>query len=97
MTKKSTFVCAILFISQAISCLAAFFYLVSQRKSAAKVFLALSFGGGVTGGILLRKYRRKVKEEKKLINDYIEMTKNGEDKGDVEILTDDEVDESEFA
>ena len=94
MSKKTAFYVGITLVIQSISFAILFFVLFSKKKSLAAVLLALSAVGGVAGGYLLYKHAKSVKEEEELISEFLNV--EAHDHGDVEILTDEEVDEAEF-
>ena len=94
MSKKTAFYAGITLVIQSISFAVLFLLLYSKKRSLAAVLLALSAVGGVAGGYLLYKHSKSVKEEEDLISEFL--GEEVHDHGDVEILTDEEVDESEF-
>lgn len=95
MYKKTAFYAGITLLIQSISMAVLFFLLFAKKKSLATVLLAMSAAGGIAGGYLLYKNSNKVKEEEKLIDEFLSCD-IPENYDDVSILTDDEVDESEF-
>ena len=96
MLKKTAFYAGITLVIQSISMVVLFFFLVAKKKSLASVLLAMSAAGGITGGVLLYKHAKRIKEEEDLLSEFL-----GDDEyqyidGEMEILTDDNVDEAEF-
>ncbi|MBE6642219.1 MAG: hypothetical protein E7615_01040 [Ruminococcaceae bacterium] len=93
MKKKTLLYAGISLIVQSVSMAVLFFLLLPKKKSLANTFLAMSAIGGIAGGICLYKHAKKVKEEREFIEEFLGSEELGED---MEILTDEEVDEAEF-
>ncbi len=95
MFKKTAFYAGITLMVQSVSMLVLFFLLFAKKKSLATVLLAMSAAGGITGAYLLYKHSERVKAEEDLLSEFL-----GDDEyigdDDIEILTDEEVDEAEF-
>ena len=95
MIKKTAFYAGITLLVQSVSMLVLFFLLFAKKKNLATVLLAMSAAGGITGGYLLYKHAKRVKAEEDLLTEFL-----GDDEyigdDDIEILTDEVVDEAEF-
>jgi len=95
MMKKTAFYAGITLLVQSVSMLVLFFLLFAKKKNLATVLLAMSAAGGITGGFLLYKHAKRVKAEEDLLTEFL-----GDDEyigdDDIEILTDEVVDEAEF-
>jgi len=96
MYKKTAFYAGITLVIQSISMMILFFLLFAKKKSLASVLLAMSAAGGIAGGILLYKHARNVKAEEDLIAELLGDDEYEYNNGEMEILTDDYVDEAEF-
>lgn len=96
MMKKTAFYAGITLIIQSISMVVLFFLLFAKKKNLATVLLAMSAAGGVAGGVLLYKHAKRVKAEEELLNEFLGDDEYMYDDGEMEILTDDYVDEAEF-
>lgn len=95
MIKKTGFFAGIALLVQSISMLVLFFLLIAKKKNLATVLLAMSAAGGITGGYLLYRHAERVKKEELILDEFI--GEEEPDFDDVEILTDDDVDEAEFS
>ncbi len=96
MYKKTAFYAGITLVVQSFTMAVLFFLTFAKKKNVASVLLALSAAGGIAGGILLYKHAKSVKREEDLLASFL-----GDDEyeycdGDMEILTDEYVDEAEF-
>ena len=96
MYKKTAFYAGITLLVQSISMAVLFFFLFEKKKSLASVLLAMSAAGGIAGGILLYKHAKSVKREEDLLAEFLGDDEYLYENGDVEILTDEFVDEAEF-
>ena len=96
MMKKTAFYAGITLIIQSISMVVLFFLLFAKKKNLATVLLAMSAAWGVTGGVLLYKHAKRVKAEEELLSEFLGDDEYTYDDGEMEILTDDYVDEAEF-
>lgn len=96
MYKRAAFYAGITLIIQSVSMAVLFFLLFAKKKNMATVLLAMSAAGGITGGVLLYKYAKRVKEEEDLLAEFLGDDEYEYNNGEMEILTDDCVDESEF-
>ena len=96
MYKKTAFYAGITLVIQSISMMILFFLLFAKKKSLASVLLAMSAAGGIAGGILLYKHAKNVKAEEDLIAELLGDDEYEYNNGEMEILTDDYVDEAEF-
>lgn len=96
MYKKTAFYAGITLLIQSISMAVLFFFLFAKKKNLASVLLAMSAAGGIAGGILLYKHAKSVKREEDLLAEFLGDDEYVYENGDVEILTDEFVDESEF-
>ena len=96
MIKKTSFYVGITLIIQSITMAVLFFFLFSKKKSLAATLLAMSAAGGIAGGVLLYKHAKREEAEKERLAEMLcdELGLTGEE--DVEILTDENVDEAEF-
>ena len=96
MYKKTAFYAGITLVIQSISMLVLFFLLFAKKKSLASVLLAMSAAGGIAGGVLLYKHAKNIKDEEDLIAELLGDDEYEYNNGEMEILTDDYVDEAEF-
>lgn len=96
MYKRTAFYAGITLIIQSVSMAVLFFLLFAKKKNIATVLLAMSAAGGITGGVLLYKHSKRVKEEEDLLAEFLGDDEYEYNNGEMEILTDDSVDESEF-
>ena len=96
MVKKTAFYAGITLIVQSVTMAVLFFLLFARKKNLATVLLALSAAGGIAGGWLLYKHAKRVKEEEDLLSEFLGDAEYEYNDGDIEILTDDNVDEAEF-
>ncbi len=96
MYKKTAFYAGITLLVQAVSMAILFFFLVAKKKNFASVLLAMSAASGITGGFLLYKHAKRVKDEEDLLSEFLGDDEYEYTNGDMEILTDDDVDEAEF-
>ena len=96
MYKKAAFYAGITLVIQSVSMAVLFFLLFAKKKNLATVLLAMSAAGGVTGGVLLYKHAKRVREEEELLSEFLGDDEYEYNNGEMEILTDDFVDESEF-
>ena len=96
MYKKTAFYAGITLVIQSISMMILFFLLFAKKKSLASVLLAMSAAGGIAGGVLLYKHAKNVKAEEDLIAELLGDDEYEYNNGEMEILTDDYVDEAEF-
>ena len=96
MYKKTAFYAGITLIVQSITMVVLFFLLFAKKRNLASVLLAMSAAGGIAGGILLYKHAKNIKAEEDLLSEFLGDDEYNYDNGEVEILTDDNVDEAEF-
>ena len=96
MYKKTAFYAGITLVIQSISMMILFFLLFAKKKSLASVLLAMSAAGGIAGGFLLYKHANNIKAEEDLISELLGDDEYEYNNGEMEILTDDYVDEAEF-
>ena len=96
MYKKAAFYAGITLIVQSVSMAILFFLLFAKKKSLASVLLAMSAAGGVAGGVLLYKHAKRVKAEEELLSEFLGDDEYEYDGEELEILTDEYVDEAEF-
>ncbi len=96
MMKKTAFYAGITLLVQSVSMAILFFLLFAKKKSLATVLLAMSAAGGITGGFLLYKHAKRVKEEEELLSEFLGDDEYEYNNGEMEILTDEFVDEAEF-
>ncbi len=96
MYKKTAFYAGITLLIQSISMAVLFFLLFAKKKNLATVLLAMSAAGGIAGGALLYKHAKSVKAEEDLLSEFLGDDEYEYNDGDMEILTDDYVDEAEF-
>ncbi len=96
MIKKTAFYAGITLVIQSVSMAVLFFLLFAKKKNIATVLLAMSAAGGIAGGILLYKHAKRVKAEEDLISEFLGDDEYMYDDGEMEILTDEYVDEAEF-
>ena len=96
MMKKAAFYAGITLVIQSISMVVLFFLLFAKKKNLATVLLAMSAAGGVTGGVLLYKHAKRIKAEEELLTEFLGDDEYMYEDGEMEILTDDYVDEAEF-
>ena len=96
MLKKTAFYAGITLIIQSVTMAVLFFLLFAKKKNVASVLLAMSAAGGIAGGVLLYKHAKRVKAEEDLLSEFLGDDEYEYNNGDIEILTDDNVDESEF-
>ena len=96
MYKRTAFYAGITLIIQSVSMAVLFFLLFAKKKNIATVLLAMSAAGGIIGGVLLYKHAKRVKEEEDLLAEFLGDDEYEYNNGEMEILTDDSVDESEF-
>lgn len=96
MLKRTAFYAGITLIIQSVTMAVLFFLLIAKKKNIATVLLAMSAAGGVAGGLLLYKHAKRVKAEEDLLSEFLGDDEYEYNNGEVEILTDEFVDESEF-
>ena len=96
MIKKTAFYAGITLVIQSVSMMVLFFLLFAKKKNLATVLLAMSAAGGIAGGILLYKHAERVKAEEDLLSEFLGDDEYTYDDGEMEILTDEYVDEAEF-
>jgi len=96
MYKKTAFYAGITLLVQSVTMAVLFFLLFAKKKSLASVLLAMSAAGGIAGGILLYKHASRVKAEEELLSEFLGDDEYVTDGEDIEILTDEYVDEAEF-
>ncbi len=96
MFKKTAFYAGIALVVQSVSMAILFFFLFAKKKNLATVLLAMSAAGGIAGGVLLYKHAKDVKREEDLLSEFLGDDEYNYEDGEVEILTDDYVDEAEF-
>ena len=96
MVKKTAFYAGITLLIQSVSMAVLFFLLFAKKKNLATVLLAMSAAGGIAGGVLLYKHAKRVKEEEDLLSEFLGDDEYEYNDGEIEILTDDDVDEAEF-
>lgn len=96
MIKKTAFYAGITLVIQSISMAVLFFLLFSKKKNLATVLLAMSAAGGIAGGVMLYKHAKSVKEEADLLAEFLGDDEYEYNDGEMEILTDEYVDEAEF-
>ncbi|MBR5314154.1 MAG: hypothetical protein IKU45_01925 [Clostridia bacterium] len=96
MFKKTAFYAGIALIVQSVSMAIVFFFIYAKKKNLATALLAMSAAGGIAGGILLYKHAKDVKREEELLSEFLGDDEYEFEDGEVEILTDDYVDEAEF-
>ena len=96
MYKKTAFYAGITLVVQSVTMAILFFLIFAKKKNLASVLLALSAAGGIAGGILLYKHAKSVKREEELLSSFLGDDEYDYNDGDLEILTDEFVDEAEF-
>ena len=96
MYKKTAFYAGIALLVQSVSMAILFFFLVAKKKNLASVLLAMSAAGGIAGGILLYKHAKDVKKEEDFLSEFLGDDEYDYNDGEMEILTDEFVDETEF-
>lgn len=96
MLKKTAFYAGITLIVQSVTMAVLFFLLIAKKKNIATVLIAMSAAGGIAGGFLLYKHAKRVKAEEDLLSEFLGDDEYEYNNGEIEILTDDDVDETEF-
>ncbi len=96
MLKKTAFYAGISLVIQSISMLVLFFLLFTKKKKLSTVLVSMAAVGGAIGGILLYKQAKRIQAEEDLMTEFLGDDEYDYNDGEMEILTDDDVDEAEF-
>jgi len=96
MNKKTAFFAGIALLVQSLTILITFLVVMRKKKSIASVLLALAGAGSVAGGLLLYKNINRIKAEEVLLSEFLGDDEYQYINGEMEVLTDDNLDEAKF-